>query len=104
MKGFSAIAFGVALLLAAGLLGSSDAEARSCFRIYAKADGSGSEYRHFVYVENNCDYWIRCSVWTDVNPRPPKMLSVAPSATESAETNSRSEYDNPEGFGVCREK
>ncbi len=36
----------------------------------------GSHYRHIVYVENDCDYWLQCSVWTDVDPHPPKMLTV----------------------------
>lgn len=104
MKTLLGIALVASLLLGAVLLLSPDAEARSCYSIWAEADGSGSNYRHFVYVENDCDYWLRCSAWTDVNPQPPKILSVAPTATESAETNGRSEYDDPKGFGICRRK
>jgi hypothetical protein len=82
-----------------------DAQARSCYSIWAEAeDGMGSSYRHIVYVENDCDEWMQCSVWTDVNPQPPKMLSVAPGATERAETSGSSEYDDPRAFGTCHRK
>ena len=80
------------------------ADARSCYRFWAEADGSGSNYRHFVYVENECDYWLQCSIWTDVDPQPPKMLTVGPDSTENAETNGRSEYDDPRAFGTCHRK
>ena len=80
------------------------ADARSCYSIWAEADGSGSHYRHFVYVENDCEDWLQCTVWTDVNPQPPKMISVAPGATEYAETSGHSEYDDPRGFGSCHRK
>lgn len=81
-----------------------DAEARSCHRIWAESQRSDSHFRHLVYVENGCDEWVECSVWTDVDPNPPKILSVAPGATESVETNGHSEYDNPKAFGNCRFK
>lgn len=100
-------AFRLALLAAFALpvaSPASDAHGRSCYSIWAEADGSGSSYRHFVYVENDCEDWLQCTAWTDVNPQPPKMLSVAPGATEYAETNSRSEYDDPRGFGSCHRK
>ncbi len=99
--GFAGVA---ALLVAAGALIAPEADARSCYRIWAQADGSGSSYRHRVYVENDCDYWLRCSLWTDVNPRPPIITSVAPDATEYEETNARSDVSDPQGFGSCREK
>ena len=82
------IVLGIALLglvlVGAGSFAAPDAEAGSCYRVYAKADGSGSSYRHFVYVENNCDYWLRCRVWTDENPSPPKLLlhRCAPRSTQ----------------------
>ena len=85
-------------------LASANANARPCYDIWAEADGSGSHYRHFVYVENDCDYWLQCSVWTDVNPQPPKMMSVASGATEQAETNGRSPVGNPRAFGMCHRK
>lgn len=81
-----------------------EAEARACYSIWAEVDGSGSHYRHFVYVENDCDDWVQCSVWTDANPQPPKMLSVAPGAVEYVETTGRSQYDDPRAFGTCHRK
>jgi hypothetical protein len=57
-----------------------------------------------VYVENDCDEWLQCSVWTDVNPQPPKIISVAPGATENEETNGNSEYSDPRAFGTCHRK
>ena len=83
---------------------SGPAEARSCYDVWAEADGSEGHYRHFVYVENDCDEWLQCTVWTDVNPQPPKLMSIAPGATESAETNGHSEYDDPRAFASCRFK
>lgn len=99
-----------AALLSSGaaLLASVDApeaKARSCYSIWAEVeDGLGSSYRHIVSVENDCDDWLQCSVWTDVNPQPPKMLSVAPGATEQVETNGSSELDDPRAFGACHRK
>ncbi len=63
-----------------------------------------SHYRHIVYVENDCDDWLQCTVWTDVNPQPPKLLSVAPGAVEHAETNGHSDDDDPRAFGACHGK
>ena len=97
-------AFVAALFVGVASLGSPSASARSCYSIWAEADGSGSHYRHFVYVENDCEEWLQCTVWTDVNPQPPKMMSVAPGATEYAETNGRSEYNDPRAFGACHWK
>ncbi len=82
----------------------SEAGARSCYSVWAEADRMGSRYRHVVYVENDCDYWLQCSLWTDVNPQPPKMLTVGPGMTEHAETNGASQYDDPRAFGACHRK
>ena len=95
---------GALALLALTHLPPRHADARSCYRIWAEVDGSGSHHRHFVYVENDCDDWLQCTVWTDVNPQPPQMLSVAPSATESVETNGHSEKAEVRAFGNCRFK
>lgn len=103
MKRFLAFAF-VGALLGGAWLSAPEVEARSCYSIWAEADGYAPNYRHFVYVENDCDYWIRCSAWTDVNPHPPQIISVAPGQTEKEETSARSEYSDPRGFGVCRQK
>jgi len=97
----------VAVALLAGLLqhfAPTQAEARSCYSIWAQADRMGSHYRHTVYVENDCEYWLQCSLWTDVDPQPPKMLSVGPGMTEHAETNGSSQYDDPRAFGTCHQK
>ena len=85
-------------------LGGGEASARSCYTIWAEAQKMGSHYRHRVYVENDCEYWLQCSVWTDVDPQPPVMLSVAPGATENRETSGSSRYDDPKAFGACRKK
>ena len=98
------VTLGVVIGAAAAIGLFDTASARSCYSIWAEADGSGSHYRHFVYVQSDCDDWLQCTVWTDVNPQPPKMLSVAPGATEYVETNGHSEYGNPRGFGSCRQK
>jgi hypothetical protein len=103
MRTFAGLTAGLALGVLFAI-SSHEAEARSCYEVWAEADGSEGSYRHFVYVENDCDEWLQCSVWTDVNPQPPKLMSVAPGATESAETNGRSEYDDPRAYGTCHFK
>ena len=80
------------------------AAADDCYSIWAKAQEEGSRYRHLVYVRNDCEYWLECSVWTDANPQPPRMLSVGPGMTEQAETSDDSPSDNPKAFGTCRRK
>ena len=101
---------GLLLLLFWGLavsphpLGPSQAGARSCYSVWAQADKMGSHYRHRVYVENDCEYWLQCSVWTDVDPQPPKMMTVGPGMTEHGETNGSSQYDDPRAFGACHRK
>ena len=108
MKASVGLALGAALLLsiAAPLvsLDSSEAAARSCYSFWAEADKMGSHYRHIVYVENDCDYWLQCSVWTDVDPQPPTMLTVGPGMTENRETNGASQYDDPKAFGTFHRK
>ena len=103
MRALTALTAAFAILVLGTSL-SDEAAARSCYEIWAEADGSEGHYRHFVYIENDCDEWLQCSLWTDVNPQPPKLISVAPGATESAETNGRSDYDDPRGFGNCHFK
>lgn len=103
MKSLTGLSLASAFL-AAFVLSAEPATARSCYSIWAEADRSEGHYRHFVYVENDCDEWLQCSVWTDVNPQPPKLLSVAPGSTESAETNGHSQNDDPRAFGTCRSK
>ncbi len=85
-------------------LGGGEASARSCYTIWAEAQKMGSHYRHRVYVENDCEYWLQCSLWTDVDPQPPVMVSVGPGTTENRETSGSSQYADPKAFGACRRK
>jgi hypothetical protein len=82
MKAFVGLALGAVLLLSitAPLVSPdpSEAGARSCYGFWAEADKMGSHYRHTVYVENDCEYWLQCSVWTDVDPPRP---TEAPNTT-----------------------
>ncbi len=95
---------GLLLALVPASLPAHSAQARPCYKIWAEAVRADGHFRHFVYVENDCEEWVECSVWTDVNPNPPKIFSVAPGATESAETNGDSKYDDPKPSGTCRLK
>jgi hypothetical protein len=108
MKAFPGFAICAVFVLgfAASLvsLDPSEAGARSCYSFWAEADKMGSHYRHIVYVENDCEYWLQCSLWTDVDPQPPKMVTVGPGMTEHAETNGSSQYDDPRAFGACHRK
>ena len=102
---FSSGALVLALLSSvAPRLSGSEASARSCYRLWAEAQKMGSHYRHLVYVENDCEYWLQCSVWTDADPQPPVMLSVGPGMTEHRETSGSSQYSDPKAFGTCRRK
>ncbi len=96
--------WGLLVLSVVLVRGPSEAGARSCYSIWAEADKMGSHYRHIVYVENDCEYWLQCSVWTDVDPQPPQMMSVGPGMTEHGETNGSSQYDDPRAFGACHRK
>jgi hypothetical protein len=96
-----------ALLLAllssvAPQLSGGEASALSCYKIWVEAPKMGSYYQHLVYVENDCEYWLQCSVWTDADPQPPVMLSVGPGMTEKRETSGDSQYSDPKAFGACR--
>jgi len=100
---FGAFALSVALSFVS--LSPSEAEAKSCYSLYAKAEKAGSRYRHIVYVENDCDYWLRCSVWTDdASPQTPKIFSVGPGMTEHVETSGDSSNADPKAFGTCRDE
>jgi len=85
-------------------LSGGEASALSCYKIWVEAQKMGSNYRHQVYVENDCEYWLQCSVWTDADPQPPVMLSVGPGMTEHRETSGDSQYSDPKAFGACRKK
>ena len=85
-------------------LSGGTASARSCYTIWAEAQKMGSHYRHLVYVENDCEYWLQCSLWTDVDPQPPVMVSVGPGTTENREASGSSQYADPTAFGACHKK
>lgn len=100
------LALGAALLLvgvAQETLDGSMVAAEGCYSIWAEVEKEGSRYRHLVYVRNDCEYWLQCSLWTDANPAS-KMVSVGPGMTERAETSGDSKSDNPKAFGSCRRK
>ncbi len=78
------------------------ADASSCYEIYGKVRNVGTGWAHIVYVENNCEDWLQCTVWTDVDPQPPAMMSVAPGMTENAQIAIKSEGDTFKSFGTCR--
>ncbi len=102
---FSGGALVLALLSSvAPRLSGSEASALSCYRVWVEAEKMGSNYQHHVYVENDCEYWLQCSVWTDADPQPPVMLSVGPGMTEHRETSGDSPYSDPKAFGACRKQ
>jgi len=80
------------------------AGASACYKFWAEAQENGEHYRHVVYVENDCDYWLQCSLWTDEDPQPPVILTVGPGETEHAQTNEDSTHEHPKAFGTCRKQ
>jgi len=105
VSAFSSVALVLALLsTVAPRFSGSEASARSCYTVWAEAQKMGSHYRHRVFVENDCEYWLQCSLWTDVDPQPPIMVSVGPGMTEHGETSGSSQYSDPKAFGACRRK
>ena len=84
------------------LLKPPEAAAGNCYQVWAEARSNGSYFRHIVYVENDCEYWLQCSLWTDADPGATKMVTVGPRMTEQVETSGSSKNDDPKGFGACR--
>lgn len=82
----------------------SEAAAGGCYRVWAEARSNGSYFRHIVYVQNDCEYWLQCSLWTDSDPRATKMVTVGPGMKEQAETSGNSKDGDPKGFGACHRK
>jgi len=52
----------------------------------------------------HCDYWLQCTVWTDVDPQPPAMMTVGPGMSEKAQITGDSEEQEFKAFGTCRRK
>ncbi len=104
-RALPSVPLALALLCPVALpLSGGEASARSCYKVWAEATKMGSYYRHRVYVENDCEYWLQCSLWTDADPQPPVMLSVGPGMTEHGETSGDSQYGDPKAFGACHRK
>ena len=80
------------------------AQADSCYEFYGKARRLGLGWAHVVYVENECEYWLQCSVWTDVDPQPPAMMTVGPGMTEQAQISGDSESEDFNTYGNCHRK
>ncbi len=85
-------------------LGPNEVSAGGCYQISGKARDLGSRWAHIVVVENDCDYWLQCTVWTDVDPQPPVMLTVGPDTSEQAHTTTDAEQQEFKPFGSCRRK
>ena len=100
---------GLALIaLSLGLAGSPASDARAmevgCYKITAKAIKMADGYKHEVTVDNQCEYWLQCEVWTNVNPTPAISVTIGPKASESAQTAVGSSTDEVTGYGSCRRK
>ena len=80
------------------------AAAESCYEIFGQVRNLGPGWAHIVFVQNDCDYWLQCTVWTDVDPQPPAMLSVGPGMRESAQITRDSEEEEFKAYGTCRRK
>jgi len=90
--------------LASAVVSQSHAEGRACYDIYGEVRDLGRGWAHIVVVENDCDYWLQCTVWTDVDPQPPAMITVGPSMSEKAQITRDSEDEEFKAFGTCRRK
>ncbi len=99
-----ALAIGLALFSPLSEIGPNEVSAGGCYEISGKSRNLGSGWAHIVIVKNNCEYWLQCTVWTDLNPRPPVMLTVGPDMSEEAQTTGDSEQQEFEPFGSCRRK
>jgi hypothetical protein len=99
-----ALAIGVAWLSFLPQLGPNEADASACYEIYGKTRDLGGGWAHIVVVENDCEYWLQCTLWTDVNPQPPAILTVAARTSEEARITAHSEQQEFRAFGTCRRK
>lgn len=75
-----------------------------CYTITARAIKMADGYKHQVTVDNQCEYWLQCEVWTNVNPTPAIPLTIGPKSSESAQTAVGSSTDEVTGYGSCRRK
>ena len=87
-----------------GLALLSPVGAGSCYEIYGQVRNLGMGWAHIVVVENDCDYWLQCTVWTDVDPQPPAMMTVGPGMSEKAQITGDSKEREFKAFGTCHRK
>lgn len=80
------------------------ASSTACYEIYGEVRDLGQGWTHIVVVENNCDYWLQCSVWTNVDPQPPAMITIGPDMSERAQIASNAEEKEFKSYGSCRRK
>jgi hypothetical protein len=98
-----ALGFGVVTLIALSAA-PPPGNAESCYEISGQVRELGEGWAHIVVVQNDCEYWLQCTVWTDVDPQPPAMLSVGPGMSESAQITADAEEKEFKAFGTCRRK
>ena len=83
----------------------SQARAASCYEIYGEVRRlGGSGWAHIVVVQNDCEEWLQCTVWTNVDPQPPAMMTVGPGMSEKAQITRDSEEKEFKAYGTCRYK
>ncbi|MGB5808882.1 MAG: hypothetical protein WBG86_00055 [Polyangiales bacterium] len=97
-----ALTVSVTLLLPIGAVAPGSAHAEACYELYGEVRKVGPGWAHIVVVENNCQDWMQCTLWTNVDPQPPVMLGVAPSATEKRQITADSEMKEFKTYGSCR--
>ena len=88
----------------AQMLDPTPSQAIGCYKIRAEARRGEMGYKHYVVVDNQCEYWLQCDVWTNVDPQPSKTVTVGPKASEEVQTNGSSEQSSVKGFGSCHRK
>lgn len=101
-----ALVMGLSLLTPMSKVGPSkaSASATACYDIYGQVRNLGMGWAHIVIVENDCQYWLQCTVWTNVDPQPPAMITVGPGMSEKAQIARDSEEKEFKPFGTCRRK
>ncbi|MEM7433541.1 MAG: hypothetical protein AAF436_00220 [Myxococcota bacterium] len=98
------LAFGIALIGTVTGGEATSTRAASCYEIYGQVRDVGPGWAHIVVVENDCDYWLQCSVWTDVTPQPPAMITVGPGMSEKTQMIANSDQKEFKSYGLCRRK
>ncbi|MEM7136838.1 MAG: hypothetical protein AAF500_09690 [Myxococcota bacterium] len=98
------LALGIALIGIVMVGEANSVRAGSCYEIYGQVRDVGPGWAHIVVVENDCDYWLQCSVWTDVTPQPPAMITVGPGMSEKTQRTANSDQKEFKSYGICRRK